>query len=100
MTKHEEILLECKKERDNVRKMIKEANKKAGWFMGSALMKQEIKNAQKKLASMYIDLISDNITELNEEMDEYDFRRIFDLYSAYEDGEEISLDDLPEEVLI
>ena len=98
--KYKEILDECRKERDEVREMITTANEKAGWFMGSALMKKEVGNAQKLLISKYIDRICDNITDLRDELDDYDFAPIFDLYCAYNDGEEISLDQLPDEVLI
>ena len=95
---YKDILNECKKERDKVRQMIKDVNKKVGWFIGSALVKKEKENAQNSIIRMYIKLITENISELRDELDDYDFAPVFDVYSKAYDGEEITIDELPDEL--
>ena len=97
MTYHS-ILRECQKERDSVRQMIKDVNKKAGWFIGSALVKKEKENAQNNIIRMYIKLITENISELRDELDDYDFAPVYDIYTKACDGEEITIDELPDEL--
>lgn len=99
--KHEEILLICKKERDELRGIIRDAGRNAGWLLNSGICKKEIESAQIRLVSHYIDLLGDNLSDLEDELDSHEFTRLFDLYSEYVDGDLMfSKDRFPEEVLL
>ena len=51
--------------------------------------------------SHYIDLLGDNLSDLQDELDTLEFTRLFDLYSEYVDGDLMfSKDRFPEEVLL